>query len=150
MYKRMGSSQHKQRCGRTLVATLKKDNHILTLIHMYSPTVKKHQLKYYENLTQTIKAFHFQYPIVLAGDFNNKKLRDNRKPHFRTLQTLLDSYNLVDIFEETNPDSTDTTHSATVTKTSHRLDRLYTNKKFHFGKVLHLKETLNFTDHRAS
>ena len=57
----------------------------------------------------------FSLSIDTAGDFNNTKVRDNPKPHFITLPTLLDSYNLIDIFIEKQT-LTDTAHTSAVTK----------------------------------
>ena len=54
--------------GRTIIATIRNkiQNNTLTLINSYAPASKQFQQKYFEILTQTIHAFYFQQPIILA------------------------------------------------------------------------------------
>ena len=137
--------------GRTIIATIRNKipNNSLALINSYAPASKQFQQKYFETLTQTTHAFHFQHPIILAGDFNNTKERDRNKTNYKTLEFLLETKILTDVFEEENPTKIDTTHTSAITNTSHRLDRVYTHKNLHIGQVQHIQETLRFTDHKG-
>ena len=121
---------------------MKIQNDSLTLINSYAPATKQFQQKYFE--TQTIHAFHSQHPIILAGDFNNTKERDRHRSYYKALESLLETHNLTDTYEEA-----DTTHTSAITNTSHRLDRVYTHKDLHIGQVQHIEETLKFTDHKG-
>ena len=131
--------------GRTIIATIqnKIQNNSLTLINSYAPATKQFQQKYFETLTQTVHAFHSQHPIILAGDFNNTKERDRHINYYKALESLLETHNLTDAYEQAN-----TTHTSAITNTSHRLDRVYTHKDLHIGQVQHIEETLKFTDHK--
>ena len=137
--------------GRTIIATIqnKIQNNALTLINSYAPATKQFQQKYFETLTQTIHAFHSQHPIILAGDFNNTKDRDRHRNYYKALESLLETNNLTDAYEQANPTKIDTTHTSAITNTSHRLDRVYTHKDLHIGQVQHIEETLKFTDHKG-
>ena len=77
--------------GRTIIAIIRNkiQNNSLTLINSCAPASKQFQQKYFETLTQTIHAFHFQHSIILAGDFNNTKERDRNKTYYKALEFYL-------------------------------------------------------------
>ena len=132
--------------GRTIIATIRNkiQNNSLTLINSYAPACKQFQQKYFETLTKTVHALHFQHPIILAGDFDNTKERDRNKTYYKALEFLSETQNLTDAFEEANRQKL-----TRRTNTSHKLDRVYTHKNLHIGQVQHIEEKLRFTDHKG-
>ena len=51
----------------------------------YAPAAKQYQQKYYETQVQTIRAFHSQNSIKIAGDFYNTKERDGKRGFYKAL-----------------------------------------------------------------
>ena len=128
----------------------KQNTKQLTNTNSYAPATKQFQQKYFETLTQTIHAFDSQYPIILAGDFNNTKERDRHRSYYKALESLLETHNLTDTFEQANPTKIDTTYTSAITNTSHRLDRVYTHKDLHIGQVQHIEDTKLYRPQRRN
>ena len=135
--------------GRTIIATIRNkiQNNTLTLINSYAPASKQFQQKYFETLTQTIHAFHFQHPIILAGDFNNTKERDRNKTHYKTLEFLLQT--LTDAFEQANPTKIVTTHTSAIHKLQIR-QSIHTQKPMHRTSTTHRRETKIYRPQRCN
>ena len=78
------------------------------------------------------------------------KERDRNKTYYKALEFLLEAQNLPDTFEEANLTKIDRTHTSAITNTSHRFDRVYTQKPTHWTSTTHRRDTKIYRPQRRN
>lgn len=96
--------------GRLLILQFKREEETTTVVNIYAPTQSetREQENFVKKLDQKLGDLEIS-EIFIAGDFNTK-LDDNSQPHqtssYRVeLLSLLEEYNLADIWKQKNPAS---------------------------------------------
>ena len=99
--------------GRKIIMNIELDGSEYCLINVYAPTqdMEKEQLKFIKDLVNNIES-NLENKLVIGGDFNlplGEKDKSLNYRHFSKAQhevnSLIDSYDLVDIWRAQNPDS---------------------------------------------
>ena len=116
--------------GRKIILVIKKEDTEFCLINIYSPTqnLENEQLEFFNNLERNIIE-HIDKKILIGGDFNltlNEidRYGDNFKvtPSITKIKTMMDTYDLIDIFRINNPETKRYTWRRNRPLTQSRLD----------------------------
>lgn len=142
--------------GRYIIMRVKDSNDVL--LNIYAPsgmnnTKKNDRTKFFKHLTKVLK--NFKKPsenIILTGDFNNTLEKIDKTGNFTLcpsqtqLKTLLQEFDLEDVWRLENPEENFFTHVHKATETYARLDRAYTSTCIRQEtKISH--ELNSFSDH---
>ena len=143
----------------TLNITDKNDNY--TLVNIYAPAKHKEKPLFYNTLVQNLKYLFKRGKMILGGDFNYitsplDTTNPNRKGKIvevttgiEVLQYITNTYTLVDAYRTLHKEGKETTFKNNIFNTQSRLDRFYIPKSDTINEAKHVKETLNFTDHKG-
>ena len=101
----------KDKNGRSIILEIKLDNQNLVLANVYSPNDIPQQIKFYQDLNQTLRGFS-DSNLIIGGDFNcaltpkdRKSVKQGSNKHtvINEIGNLCSNFPLPDIWRELNP-----------------------------------------------
>ena len=101
----------KEKDGRSIILEIKLDNQNLVLANVYAPNDIQQQVKFYQNLNQTLRGFSDKN-LIIGGDFNcaltpkdRKSVKQGPIKHtvINEIGNLCSNFALTDIWREINP-----------------------------------------------
>ena len=141
--------------GRVISTRIQSNQKQKMLINTYAPTNPTERIAFYDDLLHSLGT-NKNEEIVLAGDFNitlndidilgtSGKQRHGRIELLRLTQML----GVKDAFRDIYKDKRDFTYENASTKRASRIDHIYVSRNCRVKSVMHLSETLLFTDHKG-
>ena len=147
----------KYKNGRSIILDIKLDNQNLVLANVYAPNDISQQIKFYQDLNQTLRGFS-ECNLIIGGDFNcaltpkdrkNVKQRSNKHTVINEIENLCSNFALTDIWRELNPQALSFTWHDKAFKSQSRLDFfLITADLVDLTKESNIMHT-PFSDHSA-
>ena len=153
--------QHTDREGRIAIARVEEETHKYTLVNIYAPAQNTDKPPFFEQLEELLHTTYKDDNLILGGDFNFTVDEADRKhtpgpsthnqttQHNNWLDNTINHFGLVDAYRSQNPSGRETTLAHVSSQATSRLDRFYVQKEGHIEKIVHIGETLEFTDHKA-
>ena len=101
----------KDKNGRSIILEIKLDNQNLVLANVYAPNDILQQIKFYQNLNQTLRGFS-DNNLIIGGDFNcaltpkdrrSVKQGSNKHTVINKIGNPCPNFALTDIWRELNP-----------------------------------------------
>ena len=101
----------KDKNGRSIILEIKLDNQNLALANVYAPNDISQQIKFYQDLNQTLSGFS-DCNLIIGGGFNcaltpkdrkSVKQRSNKPTVINEIEHLCSNFALTDIWRELNP-----------------------------------------------
>ena len=147
----------KDKNGRSIILEIKLDNQNLALANVYAPNDISQQIKFYQDLNQTLSGFS-DCNLIIGGDFNcaltpkdrkSVKQRSNKHTVIMEIENLCSNFALTDIWRELNPQALSFTWHDQAFKSHSRLDFfLITADLVYLTKESNITHT-SFSDHYA-
>ena len=147
----------KDKNGRSIILEIKLDNQNLVLANVYAPNDISQQIKFYQDLNQTLSGFS-ECNLIIGGDFNcaltpkdrkSVKQRSNKHTVINEIENLCSNFALTDIWRELNPQALSFTWHDKAFKSQSRLDFfLITADLVDLTKESNIMHT-PFSDHSA-
>jgi len=120
----------KDKNGRSITLEIKLDNQNLVLANVYAPNDIPQQIKFYQDLNQTLSGFS-DSNLIIGGDFNcalttkdRKSVKQSSNKHavINEIGNLCSNFALTDIWRELNPQTLSFTWRDQAFKSQSRLD----------------------------
>ena len=147
----------KDKNGRSIILEIKLDNQNLALANVYAPNDISQQIKFYQDLNQTLSGFS-DCNLIIGGDFNcaltpkdrkSVKQHSNKPTVINEIEHLCSNFALTDIWRELNPQALSFTWHDQAFKSQSRLDFfLITADLVFLTKESNIMHT-PFSDHSA-
>ena len=147
----------KDKNGRSIILEIKLDNQNLVLANVYAPNDIPQQIKFYQDLNQTLRGFS-DSNLIIGGDFNcaltpkdRKSVKQGSNKHtvINEIGNLYSNFALTDIWHELNPKAQSFTWHDKAFKSQSRLDFfLITADLVYVTKESNIMQT-PFSDHSA-
>ena len=147
----------KDRNGRLIILEIKLDNQNLVLANVYAPNDIPQQIKFHQNLNQTLRGSS-DSNLIIGGDFNcaltpkdRKSVKQGSNKHtvINEIGNLCSNFPLTDIWRELNPQAQSFTWRDKAFKFHSRLDFfLITADLVYLTKESNIMYT-PFSDHSA-
>ena len=147
----------KDKNGRSINLEIKLDNQNLVLANVFAPNYIPQQIKFYQNLNQTLRGLS-DSNLITGGDFNcaltpkdRKSVKQGSNKHtvINEIRNLCSNFALTDIWRELNPQAQSFTWHDKAFKSQSRLDFfLITADLVYLTKESNIMHT-PFSDHSA-
>ena len=120
----------KDRNGRLIILEIKLDNQNLVLANVYAPDDIPQQIKFYQDLNQTLRRFSDRN-LIIGGDFNcaltpkdRKSVKQGSNKHtvLNEIGNLCPNFALTEIWRKLNPQAQSFTWHDKAFKSQSRLD----------------------------
>ena len=136
----------KDKNGRSIILEIKLDNQNLVLANVYAPNDIQQQIKFYQNLNQTLRGFSDRN-LIIGGDFNCALTPKDRES---VKQGSIKHTVINDIWREINPQALSFTWHDKASKSQSRLDFFFliTADLVYLTKESNIMPT-PFSDHSA-
>ena len=148
--------QYTDNQGRIAIVRVEDNNSKYTLVNIYAPARDNEKPAFFDKLENILYTTYKDETLILGGDFNYTEddldrplTRNKNVQHSNFLDNTLRLFHLVDAYRTKYRRGQDTTFERKTYQATSRLDRFYIPMEETVAKVAHLRETLEYTDHKA-